>query len=495
MKLIRLKSNNNNLTFQGKLDSNIILKPFSKIGLKNLSFQKQEIPIQIVETQNALVQFTMGNLPYTLTLSSSTYNKGNIEALMTDLEDKLNEQMTLVNGLMIGGAWRCTIDYTSYKVEIAYTQNPMIDIVSEKISGYAMIGMDDANPDIITKSDEMSALPDSAIGVTQVGSKNYEVFSSRPRIDPDDAGSNIPGALGGCGFVRCQIKTISNAGGGFFLGLSKFKLSGFNGSFLMTRFEYAIRAENTQTGFSYIHPGINTPITITNAPAVNDLLEISLSEGLMNITIYTDTTPAGVTIFSSLNQDEGDILYPYLVFYSATGNSVSNFEFTPLNKIITTATMTMTDHNNLDYSGSVDPPIQELFDREISLTFTGGLNNILGFRQPFEQFYGKEVIFYSDDMIIFIDQTECYFVLLENYSLLSYDMTHKKRGQRSILDVIQNIRNKTDEDVYYNSDNPLLIDLNNANPVMLKNLNIQILDTDENRPLSIGFSNMAIVLD
>ena len=61
MKLIRLKSEEDNLTFKGNLDTNIILKANSSIGLKNLSFKKQEIPIFIGDP---VFNYTIGEGPF-----------------------------------------------------------------------------------------------------------------------------------------------------------------------------------------------------------------------------------------------------------------------------------------------------------------------------------------------------------------------------------------------------------------------------------------------
>ena len=501
MKLFRLKSQKNNLSFIGNLNTNIVLKPNSKIGLKNLSFKKQEIPITINNVVDATFQFTIQNHNYLCVLNyPATYTKSGIDELREELEDIMNSKLTDDNGFVIGGAWRVSVDYDAFKFLFTFSQNPVINIVQEQINGYVKVGIDDGNPDAITKTSVMNNDADSAIGVQLDGAVNYECFSSLNRPDPSNPVNFIAGNKGGCGFLRCQIVTISAdvASNGFFIGMSDKKLNSFNtagGLFGVERFNYALRAKNTGVPYQFMtNKNTGSASNAAIHPRVGDVLEISLDGGTMRISVYSALAPVETIIFDELNELENRTLYPYLVFYTGTDNSVSNYSFTPLNPLTSTAGLSLPEHNILQY-GATNVPIQELYDRNYELSLNPVLSKYLGFRELYQKAFAKTVIFYSDDSVIFVDDTECYIVLIENFSIDSYDMTLKKQDRRSILDVIQNIRNKTDEDVYYASDNPLMISLNNAGPIMLKNLNLQILDADDNRPISQDISNMAIVIE
>ena len=78
------------------------------------------------------------------------------------------------------------------------------------MNGYKNYGINDSSINAITKLANENDLPDSAIGVEEAGSENYECFRSSFRPDPTNTAVNIPDSEGsGCGFLRVQINAIS----------------------------------------------------------------------------------------------------------------------------------------------------------------------------------------------------------------------------------------------------------------------------------------------
>ena len=109
----------------------------------------------------------------------------------------------------------------------------------------------------------------------------------------------------------------------------------------------------------------------------------------------------------------------------------------------------------------------------------------------------RVINFISDFIPIVYDASEAYIVeLTQGLNLLSYDMSKGKQKRRNILAVIQNTRNKSEPDVLYENNRPMMIDINNQFKLLLKNLNMRIITTDEKRPIKInGFAEAVLLIE
>ena len=61
--------------------------------------------------------------------------------------------------------------------------------------------------------------------------------------------------------------------------------------------------------------------------------------------------------------------------------------------------------------------------------------------------------------------------------------------------MIQNIRDRDQPDVLFDSNSLTFIDLNNPQPLPLRNLQFRIINSDEDEVDVDGFSNMTLLLD
>lgn len=84
---------------------------------------------------------------------------------------------------------------------------------------------------------------------------------------------------------------------------------------------------------------------------------------------------------------------------------------------------------------------------------------------------------------------------LLNLPIDSFDFSANKQRKRYILQVIQNQRNKQEQDVLYETSSPLMIDLNNNNEILLKNINLRILNSEEQEVNINGVSNLTLIFD
>ena len=70
----------------------------------------------------------------------------------------------------------------------------------------------------------------------------------------------------------------------------------------------------------------------------------------------------------------------------------------------------------------------------------------------------------------------------------------KQEKRRDLLAVIQNARDRDQADVLYDSNSLIFIDLNNAYPLPLRNLQFRIINSDESTVDVQGYSNMTILI-
>ena len=101
----------------------------------------------------------------------------------------------------------------------------------------------------------------------------------------------------------------------------------------------------------------------------------------------------------------------------------------------------------------------------------------------------------APNKINYFDQSECYLVELLNLSIDSYDGLKSEEKRKNILMVMQNVRNKSDQDFLFESNNVIFIDLNNAYPIPIRNLQLRIVDDEYNDVFAIGGSNITLLFN
>jgi len=96
VKLIRLKSDQDKLLFNNNIQSDLIIKPNSKIALQNVSFKKSVEEITVDSTNNK-IEYNNGNANVTVNLTESIYDNTDFKNLITDMNKKLNQSLNSTN--------------------------------------------------------------------------------------------------------------------------------------------------------------------------------------------------------------------------------------------------------------------------------------------------------------------------------------------------------------------------------------------------------------
>ena len=94
VKLIRLKSQQDKLLFNNNIQSDLIIKPNSKIALQNVSFEKAVDTI-IINATNDKITFDNDSFSAEIRLFHDTYTNSNINALLGDIQIKLDSSLAL----------------------------------------------------------------------------------------------------------------------------------------------------------------------------------------------------------------------------------------------------------------------------------------------------------------------------------------------------------------------------------------------------------------
>ena len=474
VKLIRLKSDDNKLYFNNNIQSDLVLDPNSKVALQNVSFKKTVENITVDSTNKTIV-YNNGDGDTTINLTESIYDNTDFENLLTDMKNKLNQSLNSTNPSDIGTAFDVKINSSNkmtVETEYAVQINPT--------NRFEAVNIDKSDVTAIFKNGGGAAWD------AYLGSNSLSAFDGK----------------NGCGIFRAQIGFLENAGFGFYIGLSETEPQDMAGNFTPNNCQFVINAEHSGTVYRFVDPAnptltssTLTPETVTQTDPENDILAIEASEGKIELKIYNSSNPAGIILTGTTPQsyEGGKPLYPIIGFYN-NDCFVKDISYTYINNF---SLSTELDVKQLQQVGApLTPPQQDDGIQLKELTFeTTPFARSLGYDIRSQTAAVSEMSFIADNSVRFFDDTECYLVEALNLQFKSYDGSKEQEKRRNLLAVIQNIRDRTSPDVLYDSNSLTYIDINNAHPLPLRNLQFRIIDSDEGEVRSIGFSNMTILID
>lgn len=475
VKLIRLKSDTDKLYFNNNIQSDLVLKPNSKIALQNVSFQKSDDKIVIDASNNKMV-LNNGTFTSTIFLNSGTYNDVNILTLLTDMDTKLNSSL-LLNTFNLGKRFRPDISSENFVNIVSTTGTEAIPATD---STFLKTGVSETSTKLFKTSAGTEGSPDAFVG----GERFF--FN----------GSD------GCGIFRVQLEALGATGAGFYIGFSTTEPKDVGSTLPLSDMTYAIYAENTGANYYTITNEIgpvssSQPIeNATAGNADNDYIEIGSYGGKIHLTVYNDTNPDGVDLDTPAVYS-GDDLYPYIVFFDQAGVTVGETYYVgdpraEKNKL----TLSNTNIIQPSLLGASNIVNQSRANRDIRLEFDSqALAEQLGFEDSFILQNTFDLNWKAIRTVRFVDETECYLVEALNLQFNSYDGAKGQEKRRNLLAVIQNSRDRTAKDVLYDSNSPVYIDVNNINPLPLRNLQFRILNSDEGDVGSEGKSNMTLLLE
>lgn len=471
VKLIRLKSQQDKLLFNNNIQSDLIIKPNSKIALQNVSFEKSVDTI-IINESNDKITFDNDSFTADIELTHDTYTNTNFNSFLTDMENKLNSSLSL-NEWNLGKSFDVNVSSANFMNIVTATGTQIAPVTN---TGFNKIGVIATGAGDIKKSSTASeGTPDASIGTNTLESfRGYD----------------------GCGIFRTEIVSLpaSATAKGFYIGLSKKQQQDFGGTFPLSDMEFAIYCENTSVNYKTVNNGgaVTTHATISpnSSGTDNDFMEISSHGGKIHLTVYNTANPNGIDLVTAVNYT-GEELYPIIAFFDSTDTNAGDVSYTPYpdadDKLI---------YYPSSLLGATNPVNQNKDSRLMSLVFESqSLAKQLGFEDSFISDLTFNLNWKAIRTVRFFDETECYLVEALNLNFNSYDGSAGQEKRRNLLAVIQNIRDRDQSDVLFDSNSITYIDLNNPQPLPLRNLQFRIINSDEGEIAVDGFSNMTLLLD
>jgi hypothetical protein len=525
MKLLRLSSNEPTAIFDNILNEDLIVEPYSKIALANLSFTNA-VPSIVIDETNDTIVYNTGSGNRTAQLTHTTYQATSSDGILLfqDLEAQLNAQLRFLSGKEFGGEFEAGVGGGAitllYKIApFVWTENDGDNFGNFGYKGTFAISNNDGDPQRVATNSGVALDNDSA------------------RAD------GITPMVKGCGCFRTQINNLSTnntANNGFGLVLTTAFADDIGTSLTAEQEKYSIRCIPDPSNlalFKYVKRdgsgnttdvldgagNVLRPLNVTAggdgfANAENDVISLDISQGSVNGRIYQ--TNAGVTtetLAFSVGNYNSENLLPILIIKGAQANCglynpKSHFRGadTPSEKF---EVLNMNNEDD-DYSRALSIPVppddrQSLF----TLNLEGAVSyaQFLGFKPEANgRFiytrpnYTNKATFQGGagfQLKIF----DCYTVEFMSSLLESYDGRSFRSsppftplgtgGKFSILKVVPNVNaNATDRVCNYEPSTLQFIDLNNSVPLTLRSIKARVLNTALEPITTEGVSVLTVLI-
>lgn len=508
MRLLRLTTRQPTADFEAVYNSDIVLKPNSKIALQSVSIDSDPIGINVESSNNQINYEINDSYAKNVQLTKRSYTTTNIDELLTDITDKLNDSVIFdVNDpgsnspKALGLQWKASKEDTN-RVTIEY---------------------DRGIPD--NYKDNWS-LKDTVFTARSATNNQYNLsMSDNDSTENFDKNCILPIPLAkGNGYFRCRTRLLnqgSNVKQGYIMGLyNDGDMTNDNIDF--AKIVYGVRVNiNTGTGQRFYKPIINGVEGATtnmnsytnNSPRANpnEFQEVTINGNQVNINIYRANSSVPTTLNSSpliYNQED---LRPVVVFFGNKATTViDNVRMTPdpffepANPIVLNVTG--------DYGEDITAPVRptgasvSVDDANVLIFNSAVLANFLGY--DFQRIPligtrdsgngGNTCVYEAARQFTVVQEADAMLVQLMNLQVESYDsysdiITYGNGQRTNILAVIPS----KDEagKVVYEPNERFFLDLDNREPIYLRNLHIRVLREDYSDININGLATVVVLIE
>jgi hypothetical protein len=479
MRLIRCTSTDPNGFIDNSFNQDIIITPKSKIALKSLSLETQSGEI-IIDQSNDKLTFQVDELQGELNalLEHYSYEPQNSANLLENMTTSINAQFDTSVSSNIGMEAKAFIN-SKTKCEVSFRRG------------------------ILQQNDSKLVVNKGTIAVTKVGAAPNTVFSA-PSVP---TGNNcfvydpIQMSRGG-GVFRIQLNQIG-AVNNFTMAVTQKNPDTISGSiFPNNELLYGINCRDSSLSYQFINGGVVDTALNTVIPTYagvgdssNDFLEIAIDQGKLIGRIFVTTTNSYITIF----EEEYYVplivpeLYPILVFHSdVTTTSIKDWRYTHSPFLSDTYLTTVPIIEAV--LGST-PPDQNANATQHFFQFEGAsLSTFLGFSSTRIPRTGTQA---TNNFTILANtifrpnnKSDAWIVEMLNIGLMSYDGETSQR--KSYLAVIP--KEDTNNQVVFSETYPVFIDMNNAEPLSIRNLKLRILNNDGSAVATNGLTTAVLLI-
>jgi len=466
MRLIRLTTEDNRCVFDSVFNSDLVIKPYSKIALSSFTTQLNNLNM-IIDSQNNEIQYTVEGSQYEkiLTLPNGTYTSSTIGNFWIETTRLFNQSMQSRRS-QINRQWFCGIDggravfqckYGS-RVFVSSSQSAGLYVCKEITAGGSGQG-------IVKKGN--------------AGSNNAFIYIKSPNNK-------------GCSSLRAALYADSGSGvqSGFVIGYTAENPSASTTVINPINYLYAIRYKDLLQPYGIIINGVESVTTVM--PLVGDTFDIECVSGEIRLYIYRGTGNTSVLLHDDPYDHETN-LFPLMLFVGTTTiingiqftsdpyynqtNTQSGDEIIPTNNLLTP--IPTTNEKTNCYLQFINPDLGLLLGFNKTRYPSSGFNNV------------AEPIFLGEKPFSLRDFSESYIIEMLNLKLDSMDSQSK--GPKNFLYVIPQL-SAIREHVVYQVPQLIFLNLNNATDINLRELRVRVLKDDLSPITCYGISELVIII-
>jgi len=461
VKLIKLNSQglldiNAKARFSCQFQEDIILKPNSKIALRNIQFtpSDKDYDISGKSFEVSLKTNLNGSLNNKLvTIPDGQY--GGLFDIVGTITDELNSAFLTTDcplirtGIYNRVMFKCNFDdllkvYIDFKfIEDNYNTN---------LTTSTNIEYDDTNQ-------------------TYTKTGNNDAW--------DFVGSgNLP-ICGGTG----TLNFVSQSTGGLLVGVSE-----ISNSKDIDDLDLAVFTDNTSNFYQYKLKD-QTPVITLNPIIAGDKMELRIEEGSFKFIITrANTTVVTTNVAKTFRSVDS--------YYAYFGIKYLNAEFS--NITWTQNPFIVSDENGIRFVPTthiIQSALSDATPSDVNITFLNDTNRFLGFEKINYKITGVSGSFIAEKSSVNINLPDGFYVVIENIRLNSYDYNIRdKSGRRK--NILANITNYNFSTTYnlisYETDYPIYIDIDNKEPVFINYITISIYD-QSNEIVNLGLINSFLI--
>ena len=474
MRLIRITTENNNGFFESVFNSDLIIKPFSKVALMSFTTQLDNLNM-IIDAQNNEVSYSVdgeANIK-TITLPNGVYTSSSVENFWITATQLFNKSMAYTKN-QINRQWFAGIENgrATFKLltgtRVAPT-NPVssgLYVTKNLVSGGAGQGK-------LRKSDASG----------DIGNNAYLYIKS-----PNNKGASSLRAT----FNEETSPTYS----GFVLGYTAENPVSETEDINPADYLYGIRyTEFTYPNpvpYKYILNGVETVVAGV-FPEEGDILSIDTFGGNIYLRIYRSTTNVVINLYTGSYNHQTN-LFPLLLFVGV-GTIINAIQFTsdPYYNITNTHGQgEIILSANANY---VPIPISKNPTQCFIQFNNPDLASILGYNRSRYPDSGYKPIaepdWIADKPFSLRDYSESYVIELLNIKLNSMDSLSK--GERSILYIIPQL-SAIKEHVVFQAPQLVFLNINNTYDLNLREIKARVLKDDLSQIRCYGLSEIVMII-
>lgn len=471
MRLIRLTTENNNCFFESVFNSDLTIKPFSKVALASFTTQLDNLSM-VIDSQNNEISYSVDGASNvkTLTLPNGTYTSSNVQDFWLEVTRIFNQSMELFTN-QVNRQWGCGIVNGRADFKCLYGER------------------------VAPKTVASSGLYVTRNLIRASGAGSDGRMQRKQDIQPigNDAFLYIksPNNKGASSFTATLLGDTGTTASGFVLGYTAQNPNVQATAINPSSYLYGIRYVDEAQPYKYIINGVETVSDVD--PIIGDALEIATYGGNLYFLIYRATGDTSPDLIHDVSYNHQTNLFPLCLFVGRN-TKISNIVFTsdPFYNILNTFGGDVVLHAN----PNILPIPTGKIPTQCFIQFNSpDLASILGYnksRYPDAGFKSiDEPDFIADKAFSLRDFSESYIVELLNIKLNSMDAL--SNGERSILYVIPQL-SQIKEHVVFESPQLIFLNINNTYDLNLREIKARVLKDDLNQFRCYGLSTIVLII-